>query len=92
MGEEIRETHFTEDDFDKFRRLLKDETELLKQWFEQKRFVVEVMTVQGEDVTEEYFAVNNGILENRKPIMPSMFSTDAEIVGSDCLCYLMRRF
>lgn len=45
----------------------------------------------GEDVTAEFFKVVDGMLENRKPVMPSMLTLEPEIIRQDCLCYLMER-
>jgi len=38
MGEEIQRSTFSEADYARFRQRLADETALLKQWFEQRRF------------------------------------------------------
>ncbi len=52
---------------------------------------IEVWSEAGEDVGEHFFAVENGELRTRKPVMPSMLTRDVEIIRQDCLCYLMER-
>ena len=46
----------------------------------------------GGDVTAAYFAVHDGRLVTRQPLMPSMLTLDTGIIRQDCLCYLMERF
>ena len=38
MGQEIRDSHFSRQDFETYRQRLKEETDLLGQWFEEGRF------------------------------------------------------
>jgi len=38
MGQEIRDTHFSREDFETYRQRLRDETELLGRWFAEDRF------------------------------------------------------
>jgi succinylglutamate desuccinylase len=45
----------------------------------------------GRDVTADYFAVDDGRLVTRQPVMPSMLTLDTGIIRQDCLCYLMER-
>jgi hypothetical protein len=45
----------------------------------------------GADVTAEYFSINDDLLCTKLPVMPSMFTLDANIVRQDCLGYLMER-
>ena len=45
----------------------------------------------GHDVTDDYFAVDEGRLVTRQPVMPSMLTLDTGIIRQDCLCYLMER-
>lgn len=45
----------------------------------------------GKDVSEHYFAVNEGALVTRRPVMPAMLTRDVRIIRQDCLCYLMER-
>lgn len=46
----------------------------------------------GKDVSERYFAVDEGRLCVRRPVMPSMFTLDARVIRQDCLGYLMERY
>jgi succinylglutamate desuccinylase len=46
---------------------------------------------EGRDVSERYFAVEEGELILREYVMPSMLSPDITIIRQDCLCYLMKR-
>lgn len=53
--------------------------------------VLTVMSESGEDVVTRYFSQDNGELTTKCPIMPSMLTTQEEIIHKDCLCYLMER-
>lgn len=46
----------------------------------------------GESVFDEYFQMRSGNIETRKPMMPSMLTSDLQVVRQDCLCYLMERY
>lgn len=50
-----------------------------------------VINEEGEDVVEEYFSCEKGILRFSVPLMPSMLTLDEQIIRQDCLCYLMER-
>lgn len=50
-----------------------------------------VIREDGCNVADEYFAVDEGRLITRRPLMPSMLSTDVQVVRQDCLGYLMAR-
>ena len=43
-------------------------------------------------VAERFFAVEDGQLVTRVPVMPSMLTCDPVIIRQDCLCYLMERY
>ena len=45
----------------------------------------------GDDVSADYFLVENGQIVLRKPVMLSMLTLDARIIAQDCLCYLMEK-
>ena len=45
----------------------------------------------GEDVADQYFAVEKGQLRFSVSLMPSMLTLDEKIIRQDCLCYLMER-
>lgn len=45
----------------------------------------------GAEVTDRYFSFENNELNTLRPVMPSMFTLDTEIIHQDCLGYLMER-
>lgn len=45
----------------------------------------------GHDVGDRYFNYENNEIRLAIPVMPSMLTLDARIIGQDCLCYLMER-
>lgn len=45
----------------------------------------------GHDCTEDWFRLDGDRVVTRRPAMPAMLSTHAEVVRQDCLCYLMER-
>ncbi|WP_455198321.1 M14 family metallopeptidase [Kaarinaea lacus] len=45
----------------------------------------------GEEVTSLYFSFDNNELCIKRPVMPSMFTLNTEIIHQDCLGYLMER-
>ncbi|WP_242477004.1 M14 family metallopeptidase [Halochromatium glycolicum] len=53
---------------------------------------VVVRDEHGRDVSDRFFAVDDGELKLREPAMPSMLTADATVIRQDCLCYLMERF
>lgn len=57
--------------------------------------ISEVFTVTSEtgaDVFTDYFELQAGNIRTRKPVMPSMLTSNLEVVRQDCLCYLMERY
>ena len=50
-----------------------------------------VLNEHGNDVYNDYFEVNNGLLRLRKNITPSMLSCNERVIRQDCFCYLMER-
>ncbi|MFP4610560.1 MAG: M14 family metallopeptidase [Thiohalophilus sp.] len=52
---------------------------------------LEARDEQGNEVSGRYFALRNGRIYTRVPVMPSMLTLDTEIIRQDCLCYLMER-
>ncbi len=52
---------------------------------------LDVRSETGADVLAHYFAVENGSLITRRPVMPSMLTLDEVVIRQDCLCYLMER-
>ncbi len=51
-----------------------------------------VTSETGGEVAERYFTVSGGEVKTACPVMPSMLTTEEEIIRKDCLCYLMERF
>ncbi|HIB83520.1 MAG TPA: peptidase M14 [Chromatiales bacterium] len=51
-----------------------------------------VISESGQDLSSEYFYVEDGQLRLRRPVMPSMLTLNAQIIRQDCLCYLMERY
>ena len=39
MGDEICSSVFSEEDFERFQKALREETDILESWFKQKKFV-----------------------------------------------------
>ena len=52
---------------------------------------LQAINENGEDVVDEYFSSENGVLRFSTPLMPSMLTLDEDIIRQDCLCYLMER-
>jgi hypothetical protein len=52
-----------------------------------ERWPVEARGADGVDVSRELFAVRDGVLETRRPLVPIMMTTHVEIARSDCLFY-----
>lgn len=53
--------------------------------------VLTVLSEDGQDVVNQYFCQNNGELKTACRLMPSMLTTQEEIIHKDCLCYIMER-
>jgi succinylglutamate desuccinylase len=53
--------------------------------------LLDALDETGRNVTAEYFSIHQGQLVNRRVVMPSMLTLNAEVVNQDCLCYLMER-
>jgi succinylglutamate desuccinylase len=52
---------------------------------------LDVRHVDDRQVYGDYFTVQDGELQAAKPVMPSMLTTNRDIISLDCLCYLMER-
>ena len=50
-----------------------------------------VLDVNHVNVTQRYFAVEDGAILLKQPVIPAMYTTDPYVVHQDCLCYLMER-
>lgn len=55
------------------------------------RLLLQAWNEQQQDEAERFFAVNNGQLVTKIPVMPSMLTLQTDIIRQDCLCYLMER-
>ena len=51
----------------------------------------EVWDDHGENVFDQFFELRDGKIILIKPVMPSMFTKNLEVIQQDCLCYLMER-
>lgn len=58
---------------------------------EDNQACLQAINEEGEDVVEEYFSCERGMLRFSVPLMPSMLTLDEKIIRQDCLCYLMER-
>ena len=45
----------------------------------------------GQDVTEQFFKIDQMQLQIKRKTMPSMLTLDERVIRQDCLCYLMER-
>jgi succinylglutamate desuccinylase len=52
---------------------------------------LEVRDDNDQDVQDRYFTVTDNRLVTARPLMPSMFTLDENIIRQDCLGYLMER-
>ncbi|NOQ63598.1 MAG: peptidase M14 [Methyloprofundus sp.] len=52
---------------------------------------VSVTNEHGEEVSEQYFQIENQQLQLKRKMMPSMLTLDERVIQQDCLCYLMER-
>lgn len=52
---------------------------------------LEAINEDGDNVVDEYFSYEKGLLCFSTPLMPSMLTLDEQIIRQDCLCYLMER-
>jgi succinylglutamate desuccinylase len=53
---------------------------------------LDVRDEQDRQVADRFFAVEEGCLVTRVPVMPSMLTCDPTVIRQDCLCYLMERY
>ncbi|MDD5631382.1 MAG: M14 family metallopeptidase [Methylococcales bacterium] len=49
------------------------------------------MNEYGNDVTDDFFSIQNGELQINRLTMPSMLTLNEDVIRQDCLCYLMER-
>ena len=50
-----------------------------------------VVNEVNEEVFDKYFAIRNNEVQTNHHLMPSMLTTDEDVIHKDCLCYLMER-
>lgn len=55
------------------------------------RLPVRAKDNNGNLITEQFFALNDGQLQITKATMPSMLTLNEQVIRQDCLCYLMER-
>ncbi len=57
------------------------------------RYTGDTLPLEVDDqrggVAGDYFALHDGALVTRRPLMPSMLTLDATVIRQDCLCYIM---
>jgi len=53
---------------------------------------LEIWDEQGNDVSRQYFSIENGEIKCRQTVVPAMITLDTDIIGKDCLCYLMEEY
>jgi succinylglutamate desuccinylase len=51
-----------------------------------------VLNEQDQDVWHDFLRIHDDQLLTRRPLMPSMLTTDETAVRQDCLCYFMERY
>lgn len=57
----------------------------------EKNIFLQAIDEQGQDVSQRYFNYDNGKITTKIPLMPSMLTTNEEIIRQDCLCYMMEK-
>lgn len=50
---------------------------------------LQIISQEGEDVTNEIMRIENGKVYFNKMFMPAMITLDKTVIRQDCLCYLM---
>lgn len=56
-----------------------------------KTVALEAWDDDNNNVSDKYFEVVDKKIVLKKPMMPSMFTKNTEVIRQDCLCYLMER-
>lgn len=52
---------------------------------------VYVLSPTHQDVTDEFFVVEDNEIQLARSVVPAMYTTDPAVVRQDCLCYFMER-
>ncbi len=53
---------------------------------------LDIRDEQGNEVTEQYFHVEDGILKTRREIIPAMITVNADVIRKDCFFYIMEPY
>lgn len=53
---------------------------------------LDIRDEQGNEVSHQYFKVDNGTIQSHTTLIPAMITLDTEIIRKDCLCYLMESY
>ena len=53
--------------------------------------VLQVLDVNHQDVTSDYFESLDGKIILKESVVPAMYTTDSDVIYQDCLCYFMER-
>jgi len=56
------------------------------------RKVLDIRDEQGNEVSEQYFCIDNGDLKSRRTIVPAMITVNTDVIRKDCFCYIMERY
>lgn len=56
-----------------------------------KTVALEAWDDENNNVSDNYFEIVDKKIVLKKPMMPSMFTKNTEVIRQDCLCYLMER-
>ncbi len=60
-------------------------------WRHNDEMTLSVIDEDGRERGSEYFSYADGEIRTVKPIIPSMFTKDIEVIHQDCLGYMMER-
>ncbi|NIQ15207.1 MAG: peptidase M14, partial [Candidatus Dadabacteria bacterium] len=50
---------------------------------------LDIRDEQGNDISHQYFIINNGDILTRTNLIPAMITLDTDVIKKDCFCYLM---
>lgn len=60
--------------------------------FHHQSLPLEVWDENGEQVNQRFLELDDGQLQLKTSVMPSMLTKDKTVIRQDCLCYLMERY
>lgn len=78
-------------DIDKLNFTALENGEQLAKIDPEQNIFLQAIDEQGHDVGKRYFNYDNGEITTKIPLMPSMLTTNEEIIRQDCLCYMMEK-